>query len=275
MDMDKWTLLENEQDIIGRIRQLKRENKGHFFTNYQIFNSGLDRELDYMEVFYRQDDNNLFVIKRCDDFYKLLYGMGGTKINSAMFPRSVQKGVIVCDIVETAGKEKQTEMIKNLQEAGFSNYKKYHLWECVQMEFKMPAFRVYKIADDKSPEHLSNIYSIFDPYSDMLPLKRMFHEFLRERYSLSCFKNGHYEGSLIYMVNGKTATVEFIYTLKNGNGIGGILLMKFVGKCFINRGVRKLYAWINDDNDASIKTHKSAGFEMTDQYKITLIKGKT
>lgn len=185
--MGRWNLLESESEIKEKFKNLKRENKGHYCSNYQSLNSGIEKELEYMEMYYMEDCDNLYVLKRYDHFYKLFYGLGG-EFDFSNFPKSVKNGVVVCDIIEIEGKEKQAKAVESLKKAGFRDYKKYHMWECTGIKFKIPSFKNYEITDDKNLERLSHVYTIFDEYSDMLPVRRMFPDYIENRHTFSCFK---------------------------------------------------------------------------------------
>jgi len=191
------------------------------------------------------------------------------------FPKSVQNGVLICDIIETEKNIKQQIILECLQQMNFSVYKKYHMWECADGKFKTPRFHGLEIADETDLTRLSNIYEIFDLYADMLPVKRKFYSYINSMKVFSVFLGGNYAGSQIYKVEGSTAIGEYVYAMKGFDGTGGILTMALLDKCFNEHKVKKVFTWICDDNFQSMDMMKSAGFTQTGQYKVIMMRNRS
>jgi len=75
--MQDWKLLETETELKEKVSVLRKKCRGHYFTNYQSFHSTLNDELAYTEMYWKCAVDNIYLIKRHDDFYKLFYAIGG------------------------------------------------------------------------------------------------------------------------------------------------------------------------------------------------------
>lgn len=271
--MGKWKLIEKETEFRNAFVLLKKSNKGHYYTNFNPLTSRIDSEIEHTEFLMGKYDDNLFLIERYDDFYKLIYVLfeEGVLSNFSL-PQSVDSGVLVTDIIEIEGHEKQREAISHLLEIGFVEYKRYHLWEC--SSYCMIQGDNTEICGITTNDKLwiSDIYKYFDKYSDCLPMRRMFQSFSNETECLSFSQNGDYIGGVLYHTQGRTATEDFIFITNEFRGVGKKAQSVYLEDILLKKGIEKVYAWIDDDNKASIMIHEQNGFVKTNRYKITLLK---
>ena len=119
---------------------------------------------------------------------------------------------------------------------------------------------------------LTEIYKIFDHYSDRLPMLRDFEHFCDGMGKLLCWDGDEYVGAVIYSVNKNVATEELIYVTESarGRGYAKVLQNKFISHCIHVLHLKRIYAWIETNNTKSIILHQSSGYLRTGQYKLTL-----
>lgn len=269
--MGDWILLRSEAELEARAKALRKKCRGHYYTNYYFINSTRDKDLRYTEMFFQEDGDNLYAIERWDDFYQLFYFVGDVESIHLDLPLSVDCSVLTCEIDEEEGKEKQGLVLEKLYAEGFSDYKKYHFYD--RKGGNLRQFRDLKGFDltyQASAEELSAMYDIFDPYSDNLPLRKAFPEFLASMDILSCAVDGKYAGSSMSRKDGWGN--GFIFVHDDFPGVGAYLLsigLDWADREHPNRIQR---ATIEDNNARSIRLHKAFGYKRTNQYHKILIR---
>lgn len=272
----EWKLLQDESQLKDLIKPIKKDCKGNFYTNYQFLNSTTDDDIKYTEIFFAQDGDNVYILKRKDDCYQFSYAAGRVEdLEVSKFPQSVQNSMVCCDIIEIEGKEKQGFAAEKLLQNGFKEYKSYHMWELDKQEIKVHNMKRFKFTDFTDEEYLKRIFYVFDPYADMLPLRKQFADYLTEVYSFSCLVKGEYAGSNIYKIKGNTGVEEFVFRDSKFPGVGAVLCEELLNRCFNVHNCNKVYAWIDDNNVPSIKMHEQIGFTRSRQYKKTYTNGET
>ncbi|MCF0229169.1 MAG: hypothetical protein HUJ76_05685 [Parasporobacterium sp.] len=113
------------------------------------------------------------------------------------------------------------------------------------------------------------IYDIFDPLGDNLPLKSRFRETCSSMMTL--WVNDIPAACIIYEVSGKTATETFIYALPGNEhqGFGKAAQQHFLFDMLHDGEVKKVTAWIEENNTSSIRLHSSC-YKRETQYKSVL-----
>lgn len=59
MNSMEWKLLQEESQLKELIKAIKKECKGHFYTNYQFLNSTTDDDIN-SEILVAQNDDNIY-----------------------------------------------------------------------------------------------------------------------------------------------------------------------------------------------------------------------
>lgn len=263
-------MLDSDEELKKQIKNLKRDHRGSFYTNYQLFNSDTNIAIDYTEIFSHVCENGVDIIRRDDDFYRLYYARGEGALNLRL-PRSVENSVLVCDMIEVEGAEKQLHVPGDLYSQGFTKYKTFHLWECIVNDCQPDDEENTCVKTEENVERLAELYNYFDPYSDYLPMRKFFKRYCDSAEAVSYFSDEKYAAGIIYHMEGKTVTEDFIYVLNGFRGVGGCFQKAFLTRCR-KAGVRKIYAWIEDKNVPSIRMHEKNGFVRTKQYKTTFLR---
>ena len=78
----------------------------------------LNDEIASTEIFYREEDENLTIIKRWDDFYQMYYFIGNLDVYTLDLPVSVNYGTLICELIEKENREKQEGVVKKLSSFG-------------------------------------------------------------------------------------------------------------------------------------------------------------
>lgn len=268
--MSEWILLKSESELETMARALRRKCRGHYYTNYFFINSTRNDDLRYTEMFWMAEGDNLYAIERKDDFYQLFYFVGDPDSVRLDLPPSVEKGVLTCEVYEEEGKEKQGCVLEKLYEEGFCDYKKYHYYERRGGDFLQYHPEELDTAYQAGVEELSAMYDIFDPYSDDLPLRKAFPEFLASMNIVSCAVDGQYGGSFMYKKNGWGNS--YLFVLSNFFGLGVPLFSAGFAEYIREHPNRVARATIEDHNARSIRLHKAFGYERTRQYHTVLIR---
>jgi len=270
--MGQWTLLQNEAELEAKAKALRKKCRGHYFTNYYFINSTRDFDLRYTEMFYQEDGNNLYAIERRDEFYQLFYFVGDVDSVRLELPTSVEHSVLTCEIDEEEGKEKQGCVLEKLYAEGFSDYKNYHFYDRRGGDFRRFHLDGFDLTYQASLDELAVMYDIFDPYSDNLPLRKAFPEYLKKMDILSCAVDGQYAGSTLSAKSGWGNGFTFVHD--DFSGAGALLLSAGLDQFTREHPDRIARATIEDHNIKSIRLHTRFGYERTKQYHKILIRRK-
>lgn len=270
--MGQWMLLQSEAELEAKAKALRRKCRGHYYTNYYFINSTRECNLRYTEMFYQEDGDNLYVIERRDGFYQLFYFVGDTDSVRLDLPLSVECGVLTCEIDEEEGKEKQGLVLEKLYAKGFADYKNYHFYERRGGDFRRFHLDGFDLTYQASLDELSAMYDIFDPYSDNLPLRKAFPEYLGTMDIISCAVGGQYAGSHIAPKNGWGS--GYIFVRGGFLGVGALLLSAKLDQLAREHPARIAGGLIEDHNVKSIRLHKAFDYKQTKQYHKVLIRGK-
>lgn len=270
--MSQWILLSSEAELEEKAKTLRRKCRGHYYTNYYFIHSSRENDLQYTEMFYQEDGDNLYAIERMDDFYQLFYFVGDTEHFRLELPPSVECGVLTCEFDEMEEKEKQGPVLERLYAEGFSVYKKYHYYDRKPGDFRRFHRKGFDTTYQASVEELSVMYDIFDPYSDNLPLRKAFPEYLESMNIVSCAVNGKYAGSSMWKKSGFGGQFIFICDEFRGKGIGGYLLSAGSEKFYSGHPNKVFHVAIEDQNIGSIQMHETFGFERIKQYHTVLMR---
>ncbi len=269
--MSDWVLLRCEAELEMKAKALRRKCRGHYYTNYYFIRSTRDNDLRYTEMFYREDGDNLYAIERRDDFYQLFYFVGEADRIRLELPPSVEHGVLTCEIDEEEEKEKQGPVLEKLYEEGFADYKNYHIYDRKGgQDFQRSCLKDCDLTYQASVEELSAMYDIFDPYSDSLPLRKAFPEYLETMDILSCAVNGKYGGSSMVKKDGWGAT--YIFACSGVPGTGSNLLSARIDRDLYAYPGRIKCVSVEDHNVKSIRLHTAFGYESTKRYHKILIR---
>jgi RimJ/RimL family protein N-acetyltransferase len=122
-----------------------------------------------------------------------------------------------------------------------------------------------------------------DKMIELKPFDKEFYESLPEKEKIEIKENGKYH--LILSAEGKAGIVGFIplRTSDEEGFIQIILLEKFRGKNILKDAegqlvrkykLKRLYATVDDDNLASIKSHEKIGFEKLPNEKLEELRNK-
>lgn len=271
--MSEWILLKSESELETMARALRRKCRGHYYTNYFFINSTRNDDLRYTEMFWMAEGDNLYAIERKDDFYQLFYFVGDPESIQLNLPPSVEQGVLTCEIYEEEGKEKQGCVVEKLYTEGFCDYKKYHYYERKGGDFRRINPQRLNIAYQASEEELSVMYDIFDPYSDNLPLRKAFSEFLASVNIVSCAVGGEYIGSYLYKKNNWGAN-GYIFVRDKFSGLGSYVVSAGLDSYVCKHPNGRARGMIEDNNTRSIRLNEAFGFERTKQYQAILIRRK-
>ncbi|MDE7204828.1 MAG: hypothetical protein K2O91_23695, partial [Lachnospiraceae bacterium] len=71
--MGHWTLLETGDELTEKIQKLQRKCTKRVLSNYFLSDKQINEEIVNTEFFYIEEDENITLIKRCDDFYQMYY----------------------------------------------------------------------------------------------------------------------------------------------------------------------------------------------------------
>lgn len=269
--MSEWVLLRNETELEAKAKTLRRKCRGHYYTNYYFLHSTRNDDLRYTEMFYREDGDNIYAIERMDEFYQLFYFIGDADHIRLELPPSVERGVLTCEIDEEEGKEKQGAVLEKLYTEGFTDYKTYHFYDRKSgQDFRRFHLKGFDLTYQASVEELSAMYDIFDPYSDALPLRKAFPEYLETMSILSCAVDGKHAGSSMGKKDGWGNGFVFVYD--EFPGVGAYLLSEGLERELREHPNKILRATIEDQNTSSIRLHRSLGYERTKQYHKILIR---
>lgn len=270
--MGRWTLLETGAELTGKIQGLKKKCTRRVLTNYLLSDEDINEEIANTEFFYTEGDENTTLIKRCDDFYQMYYFIGNPDTYSLNFPMSVNYGTLVCELFEKENRERQEEIVRKFDALGLESYKKYYLWEYKEAEVIDMDEKGLTFTEKHECDVLTDLYNIFDRYSERLPLLRDSENFCAGMSQVQCWDGDKYIGAVIYSVNKNVATEEFIYIADSarGEGYARVLEGKFISYCIRELHMKRIYAWIETNNIKSVALHQSVGYLRTDQYKLTL-----
>jgi len=268
--MGEWILLRSEAELETKAKVLRKRCRGHYYTNYYFINSTRDNDLRYTEMFYREDGDNLYAIERKDDFYQLFYFAGDVDSIRLDFPTSVEHSVLTCEIDEEEGKEKQGPVLEKLYAEGFSDYKNYHFYDRRGGEFRRFHLDGFDLSYQASPEELSVMYDIFDPYSDNLPLRKAFPEYLKSMSIVSGAVNGKYAGSYIFSPSGWRP--GYVFSCGIFSGTGKCVTSAMLDQLAREHPDRIARSTIEDNNIKSIHLHMGFGYKRTNQYHKILIR---
>lgn len=269
--MGEWILLKNEAELEAMAKALRRRCRGHYYTNYFFINSTRNNDLRYTEMFYQSDGDNLYAIERKDNFYQLFYFVGDVDSVRLDLPPSVDQGVLTCEIFDEEGKDRQRCVLEKLYMEGFCVYKKYHFYERKRGEFRGIRSKSLNAGYQASEEELSIMYDIFDPYSDNLPLRKAFPEFLASMNIISFAVGGEYVGSYLYKKN-NWGSNGYAFVRDKFLGLGSYVVSSGLATQLLEhpnwRGI------IDDNNTKSIRLNEALGVKRTKQYEMVLIRGK-
>lgn len=270
--MGHWILLETGNELTGKIQELKKKCTKRVLSNYLLSDEHINEEMVNTEFFYTEEEENITLIKRCDDFYQMYYFIGNLDAYSPDLPMSVNCGILVCELFEKENREKQREIVRKFNAFGLKNYKKYYLWEYKNEEIVDTDDKGLTFTEECKCSVLADLYEIFDRYSERLPLLRDSENFCTTMSQIQCWDGDKYVGAVIYSVNKSVATEEFIYVADSarGEGYARVLEHKFVSHCIHELHMKRIYTWIETNNIKSVALHQSAGYLKTDQYKLTL-----
>lgn len=122
-----------------------------------------------------------------------------------------------------------------------------------------------------SPEDLKELFQIFDPYVDLIPLPELFDEYYKSKQFLVCYVDDDYAGVVVYTVKDSIIDEDFIYVKPQYRGIGKYLYTEFLKHAFVDLGCKKVVPWVHTDNPKSLSFHTAAGAKQTPYYKLSFL----
>lgn len=270
--MGHWILLETGAELNTKIQELKKKCAKRVLSNYLFSDEHINEEIANTEFLYIEEEENITLIKRCDDHYQIYYFIGNLDVYSLKLPMSVDNGILVCELFEKENRERQRDVVRKLGVLGLNVYKKYYLWEYKDAEIVDIDDKGLIFTEESEYGVFADLYKIFDRYSERLPLLRESENFCAKMSQVQCWDGDKYVGAVIYSVNKNVATEEFIYVTDSarGKGYAKVLENKFISHCLHELHVKRIYAWIETNNIKSVALHQSVGYLKTDQYKLAL-----
>lgn len=257
-------------DIVNNIYDDIKKDNGISATNYNRFGNDIEKYLNKTDVFYLLDKGNLYIIVKLEGINRLYYCISDENTFYVNF-----EGRLLCEIIGVKGKNRQEKALSKLKELGFVQYATYYQWVCDEClnNFNTDTEGIL-FTDKPDMQFLGEIYEIFDSISDMLPLKSSFYSNID---GMDCIiaKDiyGKSVAAVLYDIVGNRIVEDYIFVSEEerGNGygysVGNRLIKKFVKdqKC-------RVYAWIEENNDNSIKMHLKLGYRITSKYKISMVR---
>ncbi len=269
--MNKWNLLLSKAELDGKAKALRRKCRGHFFSNYVWFSDAIKKEFLYSKMWLCEDGDNILLLQQYDTFYKLFYFVGDVEKLIVTLPDETQSKHVLCEFFEEEGKEKQTEVLKELLSSGFKCYRKFYMFESSENSHLEQTPEDITFDNCFTESQLRELFSYFDPYVDLIPLQELFDEYYNKKSFFVCYVNYEYAGVIVYTIKDAQINEDFVFVKPKFRGIGKYLYAAFLKHAFIELGCKKVVPWVHTDNLKSMSFHKAAGAVQTPYYKMSLL----
>lgn len=251
------------------VAQVKKADR-KYWSNYYLSEPVLAGAVERGEMTYVYKDKEYLNLWRQKEYFKQLYFFVANRRN---FKVNSDSAVFVSDIV---GRENNMSgMCELLSNAGMVKYAVYRKWVCSNP----PLLDIHRgeclqiVDDDKGELFAEGLQLYFDKWSDMLPDKNEWNEFVRSRRFIGVhdLRNQTLAAGLIYTKQGSVITEEFVFVHSDYRRQGiskwlhNALYQKYAGEKI------KYIAWIRNNNLESRSLHSHYNYEEQDLFKITFV----
>lgn len=265
-------VIETADELYSYVGSLKKSSR-HLVSNFHMSEEEIERHTKECGIYYKFVNNkylNLWVYEH--DFMRIFFFIAC--ISEYRIPDIKKK--VVCDIFFQKGKN-AIEIVSRLKCLNLYEYVSYTKWikketklfcECDDMHIRIEsgaAEGFYKL-----------LCQCFDIYSDVVPEEKNAVSFFNNKKCYTAYqkKTDQVIGGIVISVHGNIQTEEFVFVRPDMRG-------QQIAKCLHKRwydetndaGVQ-YYAWIRDNNKASISLHTKIGYVKHNSSKLTMIKEK-
>lgn len=266
-----WNLLETKAVIDEKARVLRCKCRGHYYSNYNVFSATLEKEFSYTKIWIAEEGDNMLLLQKYNNFYKLFYFIGEVESLHLSFPEETKNAKILCELFDEDDREKQTPALLSLKQNGFSVYRKFYMWESTENNGLICDDPDIEFKDGITKNQLQDLFDYFDPLVDLIPLTNQVEDYYNSKHFLACYVKGKYVGCAVYSVKDAQVDEDFIYILPMFRGVGKYLYSALLNVTFNTLSRKKLIPWIHTENERSISFHSAAGARRTPYYKISLL----
>lgn len=253
-------------ELVSWVRTADRK----YLSNYYFLqNTLLSKAIEQAEITYHYREKEYLVLWYQKEQFKRMYyfiaDAGHYKISND------SDEIYVCDII--CRDPDSSEAGRILSRAGMRKHAVYMKWLCrspVYLNMQSPS-DLQIVYEDDGDLFKEKLYLYFDELSDLLPDKREWDTFLKEKHFIGVhdIDRGALAAGMVYSKSGSVITEDFIFVTPayQGKGISKLLHYALYEKYAADK-VRYI-AWIRTDNIKSIGLHSFFKYQRQEQFKIT------
>lgn len=258
--------IEQFYKFISELKTYKR----HLTSNLLISENEVASLIDDEKMFYYYVPGKYINFwKKEWDFSRLYYYIAN--INDYDVP--IIAGKIVCDLFCRKETEKNNAIRIALKNAGFNEYALFHKYE---KKRDMVDSKIYsgEVVRGKITGFYELLRECFDIYTDLVPEPEEAERFLDGKICCSVVdEEGKIAGGTVITKKGSVETEEFIFVKDTWRGRGIARRIREYCQANAAKEVTRFISWIKDDNELSWRQIINLGYQKSNVYKITMMKG--
>ena len=233
-----------------RMRQIKAQSTGGFFTNY------FRQEMVGTQILTVATDRSVLVINDEHDFFRLYFFTNDLRDFEQTLRASEYPGDVVAGYLTRAEDKNITEAF---QRSGFNPIANYRRMVSFQLPKQRPnAALEYASAADLNRLH-EHLFRVFNKYTDHLPTKSRLLGYIENRQVIVIRHEQRIGGAVCFQLQGPRVNYNYIYSLSDNpldflqlqNNFYGVMHQREIGAGFL---------WVNRSNERLAALYQSSGW---------------